>query len=150
MDIKAFLRKIRTEQTELELLILKKNNIVVVHALSFDHDKIQSNSTGDLSDIAIKDNGLLLAIDKKIRSLQAHQLKAYNLIFKLENDVQRKILFMYYLSRKKTEYNELTRPYSLQEVAEELDYDAGYVRHVHRDALQALREKDAKKEKSPG
>jgi DNA-directed RNA polymerase sigma subunit (sigma70/sigma32) len=141
MDVKAFLRKIRAEHTELELLLLKKNNIILIHALRFDKDKIQTNSRYTLEDQAIKDNGLILAIDNKIKSFQEHQLQAYDLISSLDNELQRSILIMYYLSRKKSAYNELSRPYSLEEVAEELNYTESYVKHIHGDALNALREK---------
>lgn len=142
MDIKDFLRRIRSEQTELEIMLLKKNNIVVIHALTFDKDKITSSGTGlDLSDIAIKDNELLLAIDKKIKQLQRNQLKAYKLINDLEDDTQRQILLMYYLSRKESDSQEITAPYSLDEVAEALNFSGSYVKHIHGDALNALRKK---------
>lgn len=139
MDVKAFLRKLRTEYTELELLLLKKNNIILIHALRFDKDKIQTNGVFSLEEQAIKNNGLLIAIDKRLKAFQDNQLKAYNMIEQLENDLQRTTLIMYYLSRKQSEFNELSRPYSLEEVAQELNFTEGYIRHVHGDALKILR-----------
>lgn len=139
MEIKEFLRGIRSEQTEIEVLLLKVDNITLIHALVYDNDRIQGNYTSDLSETVIKNAGLLNAIDKKVKEFQEHQLKAYNMIYKLENDSQRQIMLMYYLSRKKQDHSELTRPYSFDEVAEELHFSPGYVRHVHGAALNTLR-----------
>jgi hypothetical protein len=140
-DVKEFLRGIRSEQTEIELLLLKVDNITLIHALVYDNDKIQGNYTSDLSETVIKNAALLNKIDRKVKELQDKQVKAYNLIYELENDSQRQIMLMYYLSRKKQDHTELTRPYSFEEVAEELHFAPGYVRHVHGAALNALRKK---------
>lgn len=140
MDVKQFLRKIRAEQTEIELLLLKIDNITVIHAIVYDRDKVSTSNDSDLSDIAIKNAALLNAIDRKIKDLQEHQTKAFNLISGLENDAQRQILYLYYLSRKKREGKYvISAPYSFDDVAEELGYSSGYVRHLHGDALAALR-----------
>ena len=141
MDVKEFLRGIRSEQTELEVLLLKVDNITLIHALVYDHDKVQGSFSTDLSETVIKNAALLNAIDKKVREFQEHQIKAYDMIYELENDSQRQILLLYYLSRKKQSHTKLTRPYSFEEVAEELHFSPGYVRHVHGNALSELRKK---------
>ena len=140
MDVKEFLRRIRTEQTELELMLLKKNNMIYIRALTFDKDKINTSVSEDLSEMAIKNNALLLAIDRKIRQLQKNQLRAYKMINGLEDDNQRQIMLMYYLTRKESENSEITSPYSLDEVAEALNFSNSYVKHLHGDALNVLRE----------
>ena len=140
MDVKQFLKQIRSEQTEIELLLLKKNNIILIRALKFTADKVQASSDKDLSDYAIKNGALLNALDKKINEFHKNQLIAYDLINSLENDNQRKMMLMYYLTRKDTG-RELTRPYSLEEVADELNYSSSYIRHLHGSALEALRKK---------
>lgn len=142
MDVKQFLRQIRTEYTELELMLLKKNNMIFIRALTFDKDKINTNVSEDLSEMAIKNNALLLAIDKKIQKLQKNQLKAYNMINELEDDNQRQVMLMYYLTRKESENKEITSPYSLDEVAEALNFSGSYVKHLHGDALTELRKKE--------
>ena len=142
MDVKTFLRKLRTEYTELELLLLKNNNIILIHALRYDRDKVQASVNFALEEQAIKNNGMLLAIDKKLKDFQERQEKAFSMISELDNELQRTTLIMYYLSRKKEGHNELTRPYSLEEVAQELQYTEGYIRHVHGDALKILRENE--------
>jgi len=141
MKVKEFLRGIRSEQTEIELLLLKVDNITLIHALVYDNDKIQGNYTSDLSETVIKNAALLNAIDKKVRALQKKQVKAFKMINSLENDSQRQILLMYYLSRKKQAHTELTRPYTLEEVAEELHFSSDHVKHIHGAALNALRKK---------
>lgn len=147
MDVKKFLRKIRSEQTELELLLLKRDNIVVIHGMTYDKDKVQISASGDnLSEIAIKNAELLNAIDKKIKQYNENQQKALDLIFSLEDDAQRQVLMMYYMTRKSQENSRLTTPYSLAEVADFLNMSFDYVRHVHGDALNALRKN--KKEKA--
>ena len=139
MDVKDFLRKIRSEYTELELMLLKKNNMVYIRALTFDKDKINTSVSEDLSEVAIKNNALLSAIERKIRQLQKNQLRAYNMINGLEDDNQRKIMLMYYLTRKESENHEITSPYSLDEVAEALNFSGSYVKHLHGNALNVLR-----------
>lgn len=141
MEVKEFLRGIRSEQTEIELLLLKVDNITLIHALVYDNDKIKGNYTSDLSETVIKNAALLNAIDRKVQELQEKQKKAYDMIYELENDSQRQILLMYYLSRKKQEHTELTRPYTLDEVAEELHFSLSRVKHIHGKALQTLRKK---------
>lgn len=141
MDIRKFLRKIRNERSELELLLLKRDNITVIHGLTYDQDKVTTSHDGDLSEMAIKNAKLLNKIDKMIRTFNRNQHKAMNIIYSLSDSVQRQVMVKYYLTRKETELSEITSPYTLEEVADSMSLSFTHVRHIHSEALQVLQKK---------
>lgn len=147
MDIRKFLRKIRNERSELELLLLKRDNITVIHGLTYDRDKVITSNGGDLSEMAIKNARLLNRIDKLIRTFDRNQHKAMNIIYSLTDSVQRQVMVIYYLTRKKTEFSQITSPYTLEEVAAIMSLSFTHVRHIHGEALDILRKQQVNKVK---
>ena len=151
MDVRKFLRRIRDERTELEILLMKRDNITVIHGISYTGDRVMSSHNKDLSDMAIKNARLLNVIDRKVAKFKDNQQRAMDLIYDLHDSTQRQIMIMYYLSRKETPYSRLTFPYSLEEVSQAMCLSFNRVRHIHGEALQILRKKKQKNnEKAPG
>ena len=150
MDVRKFLRRVRDERTELEILLMKRDNITVIHGISYTGDRVMSSHNSDISDITIKNARLLNVIDRKIKRFKENQQKAMDMIYILPDSVHRQVMIMYYLSRKETPYSRLTFPYSLEEVSQAMCLSFNRVRHIHGEALQTLRKKKKQKEKAPG
>lgn len=141
-DVKDFLKLVRSEQTDLELMVIKLNNVSFLKGIAYKDEKIiVGENPLDLSEFVIQNDRMTSTLSTKIEQFKLHQNVAYDMIFGLDAISQRQIMMMYYLTRKQQPEGELTRPYSLDEVAEELNLSRDYVRHAHGNALNILRKK---------
>lgn len=138
VNIKKFLQKVRTEQDELELFMDRKNSIISVPGIRYDKERVQSCTNSDLSATAFK----LLEFDKELQTrinrLIDNKKQAMKLIDMLEDSLQRQLMTIYYLDRKKIAGISATRPYTFYEIASMLNVSPDYARHLHGYALQNI------------
>lgn len=138
MNVKGFFQSVRNEQYEIELLLSRRNDIISIPGLRYDRESVQTYANSDLSKTALK----LLEFDKELQNriniLIDKKQQAMRYINTLQDSLQRSIMTIYYLDRKKIPGISATRPYTFFEIANMLNVSPDYVRHLHGYALQNI------------
>ena len=146
-EVKQFLRDIRREMAEiqeLKNLRQQKELELMPRAITYDGDKVQVRPDDTMSRICAALVDLDMELGRQIMILTKHQIVAEQMIQKLEDPNERRVMRYYYLT---TIEGQLP---TWNQVAIRMNYFEGYVKKVHGRALMNLAKiqgaKDAEKE----
>ena len=134
-DIKQFFKDIRKEQAEiqeLKNLIQQKELELLPRAIRYDGIKVQVSPDDITSRVCAAISDLEMELGKQIIVLAKHQAQAENLIAKLEDSNERRVMRYYYLT---TIEGQLP---SWNQVAIHMNYYESYVKKLHGKALVNL------------
>lgn len=128
-DIKQYLQQRKGEQLELEELIDRRREAyaaMLPGCVTYDKVRVQSSPNMDpMADGMIQ----VEKITQRIEEIVRRQQEAFELIGRLKDQRQRRVLEIYYLSRDRTTWDD---------VADRMGYAPGYVYELHRKAIENL------------
>ena len=134
-DIKQFFKDIRKEQAEiqeLKNLIQQKEMELLPRGIRYDGIKVQVSPDDTTSRICAAVSDLEMELGRQIMILAKHQMQAENLIKKLDDPNERRVMRYYYLT---TIEGQLP---SWNQVAIHMNYYESYVKKLHGKALVNL------------
>ena len=128
MTAKDYLCEIKSDREYIRQLRIRKQNLGIdynaISGLDYSADRVQSTPKNTLEEQGWKLLERMQTIDEEIEKTSLSVDKKLEQIQHLGNDIFSQVLFMRY-----SEYKEL------QQIADELHYDYGYVRILHGEAL---------------
>lgn len=134
-EIKDFFKNIRHEQAEiqeLKNLIQEKELELLPRGIRYDSEKVQVSPDDITSRICAAITDLEMELGRQIMLLAKHQLVAEQMIKKLDDPNERRVMRYYYLS---TIEGQLP---TWNQVAIRMNYYESYVKKVHGRALANL------------
>lgn len=134
-EVKQFFRNIRREMAEiqeLKNLRQQKELELMPRAITYDGDKVQVSPDDTISKICATLVNLDMELGRQIMILTKHQIVAEQMIQKLDNPNERRVMRYYYLT---TIEGQLPM---WNQVAIRMNYFEGYVKKVHGRALMNL------------
>ena len=134
-DIKQFFKNIRKEQAEiqeLKNLIQDKELELLPRGITYDRDKVMVSPDDMFSEVCAAISDLEMELGKQIMILARHQIVAEQLIDKLNDPSERRVMRFYYLS---TIEGQLP---NWNQVAIRMNYYESYVKKLHGKALVNL------------
>lgn len=134
-EVKQFFRDIRREMAEiqeLKNLRQQKELELMPRAITYDGDKVQVSPDDTMSKICAALVDLDMELGRQIMILTKHQIVAEQMIQKLDDPNERRVMRYYYLT---TIEGQLP---TWNQVAIRMNYFEGYVKKVHGRALMNL------------
>lgn len=134
-ELKDFLRAIRSEQHEiahLREMVAELETELLPQAIRYDHDKVQVSPDEKFSKICAKIVDYEDELGKSIAILVGRKLYAEQLIKKLDNEKEREVLRLYYLT------TENGQSLTWNQVAIRMNYFERHVKRIHGNALVNL------------
>lgn len=134
-DIKQFFKDIRKEQAEiieLKNLIQEKELSLLPRGIAYDGIKVQVSPDDMTSKICAAITDLEMELGRQIMILAKHQLQAENIIKKLEDPNERRVMRFYYLTTFEGQVP------TWNQVAIRMNYYESYVKKLHGEALVHL------------
>ncbi len=134
-DIKQFFKDIRKEQAEiieLKNLIQEKELSLLPRGIAYDGIKVQVSPDDMTSKICAAITDLEMELGRQIMILARHQLQAENIIKKLEDPNERRVMRFYYLTTFEGQVP------TWNQVAIRMNYYESYVKKLHGEALVHL------------
>lgn len=134
-DIKQFFKDIRKEQAEiieLKNLIQEKELSLLPRGIAYDGIKVQVSPDDMTSKICAAITDLEMELGRQIMILAKHQLHAENIIKKLEDPNERRVMRFYYLTTFEGQVP------TWNQVAIRMNYYESYVKKLHGEALVHL------------
>lgn len=134
-DIKQFFKDIRKEQAEiieLKNLIQEKELSLLPRGIDYDGIKVQVSPDDMTSKICAAITDLEMELGRQIMILAKHQLQAENIIKKLEDPNERRVMRFYYLTTFEGQVP------TWNQVAIRMNYYESYVKKLHGEALVHL------------
>lgn len=138
-ELKDFLRAIRSEQHEiahLREMVAELETELLPQAIRYDRDKVQVSPDEKFSKICAKIVDYEDELGKSIAILVGRKLYAEQLIKKLDNEKEREVLRLYYLTTE----NGLSLTWN--QVAIRMNYFERHVKRIHGNALANLARKE--------
>lgn len=138
-ELKDFLRAIRSEQHEiahLREMVAELETELLPQAIRYDHDKVQVSPDEKFSKICAKIVDYEDELGKSIAILVGRKLYAEQLIKKLDNEKEREVLRLYYLT------TENGQSLTWNQVAIRMNYFERHVKRIHGNALANLARKE--------
>ena len=133
---KQYLRSIRSEQCEIRVLKEMREDAYLSlfpPAIRYDKDKVQVSPQDVMPDRMSKICELDKEIDQRLAELDAHRAEAFRLIQKLDSDIGRTILMLYYLNSRKD-----GKAYTWADVSKQIQYSEDRTKHIHGKMLQQI------------
>lgn len=140
MDVKAFLREIRSEREEIQLLrskIIQSKDRAMPSGMGYSSDKVQTSPKDIMTDALIDAADYQEKLDRLCEKLERRQQKAIDMIESLEKSDQRKVMEIRYLHTSNPTW---------EEVADTLYMSRQNVLVLHGAALVWLNERYGKEE----
>lgn len=134
-DTKQFFKDIRKEQAEIQELkkiIQDKELELLPRAITYDRDKVMVSPDDRFSEVCAAISDLEIELGRQIMILAKHQIVAEQLIAKLDDPNERRVMRFYYLS---TIEGQLP---NWNQVAIRMNYYESYVKKLHGKALVNL------------
>lgn len=136
-DVKAFLREIRYEQSELlrlnlQLEYLRKS--LIPGGIRYDKVQVQTSTTDKTSEVLAQIGDLEMMIKEDTVKLLKNEVQAQRMISSLESSEQRQVLREYYLSIPDEDIGLPT----WDDVARIVHYSRAHVLRIHGEALKQL------------
>lgn len=138
-ELKDFLRAIRSEQHEiahLREMVAELETELLPQAIRYDHDKVQVSPDEKFSKICAKIVDYEDELGRSIAMLVGRKLYAEQLIKKLDNEKEREVLRLYYLT------TENGQSLTWNQVAIRMNYFERHVKRIHGNALANLARKE--------
>ena len=137
MTVKAFLREVRHEQSEvarleLKLEYLKKSTLP--GGIRYDKDKVQTSPDDRITDIMAEIGDIELELEKDIATLMKDISEAYRMIGSLTSSRHRDVMRCYYLPDIEPG-GELP---TWDDVASRMHYSRDHVLRIHGEALKEM------------
>ena len=137
MTVKAFLREVRHEQSEvarleLKLEYLKKSTLP--GGIRYDKDKVQTSPDDRISDIMAEIGDIEMELEEDIHKLLKDISQAYKMIGSLTSSKHRDVMRCYYLPDVEPG-GELP---TWDDVADRMHYSRDHVLRLHGEALNEL------------
>lgn len=133
---KQYLRSIRSEQREIRVLMELRESTylsLLPPAIRYDKDRIQTSPMDAMPEKMSRVCELDTEIEQRLAELDAHRAEAFRLIQRLESEVGRSVLLLYYLRARKD-----GRAFTWSDVAKELQYSEDRIKHIHGKMLQQM------------
>ena len=105
MSVKQFLYSIRDEQTEIEELSERIEELemsLLPGAIRYDKDKVDTSPTDQMSERMASVVDLKTELEKRLTDLNRRKLKAQRIIDTLDDSIKRQILSCYFLTTKRS------------------------------------------------
>lgn len=137
MTVKAFLREVRHEQSEvarleLKLEYLKKSTLP--GGIRYDKDKVQTSPDDRITDIMAEIGDIEMELEKDIATLLKDISEAYRMIGSLTSSRHRDVMRCYYLPDIEPG-GELP---TWDDVASRMHYSRDHVLRIHGEALKEM------------
>lgn len=143
-ELKDFLRAIRSEQHEiahLREMVAELETELLPQAIRYDRDKVQVSPDEKFSKICAKIVDYEDELGKSIAILVGRKLYAEQLIKKLDNEKEREVLRLYYLT------TENGQSLTWNQVAIRMNYFERHVKRIHGNALVNLAKLEGTRDK---
>ena len=141
-EVKEFLRSIRYEQHEilhLQEMINAAEAELLPQAIRYDKDKVQVSPDERFSKLCAAIVDYQEELGREMVALLKRQMKAAEMIMGLDDEKERTVLRLYYLT---TDHGQ---PLSWGQVAIRMNYFESHVKRIHGNALAHLVTKDGTK-----
>ena len=141
-EVKEFLRSIRSEQLEilhLQEIIDAAEMELLPQAIRYDKDKVQVSPEERFSKVCAAIADYQEELGREMVILLKRQMKAAEMIMGLDDEKERTVLRLYYLT---TDHGQ---PLTWGQVAIRMNYFESHVKRIHGNALVHLVTKDGTK-----
>ena len=131
-EIKQFFKDVRKEQEEIQqikAIIAEKEMTLLPKAIVYDGEKVQVSPDDKFSEVCAAISDLEMELGKSVMILAKNQLRAEQMIRKLSDPNERKVMRYYYLSVIDGQVP------TWNQVAIRMNYYESYVKKVHGSAL---------------
>ncbi len=137
IEVKEMFRAIRKEQREIahiSEMIRAEEMLLQPQAIRYDKDKVQVSPDDKFGEICARISDMQEELGRSIMKLKAKQMRAEQMLMKLENSDEREVMRWYYMTTE--DGNALT----WEQVAIRMNFYKRHVLRLHGNALTHLAE----------